>query len=115
MGSGLCLRHGLAHVQLDGGVIVDPPLGVQHAAMTVVGELVEAGVGDDRQVVADLCAQCCDGPVEDAVGRVAGRAGGVLVISLGDPEDHDPADPRRDGCRRLSADGVERVLNHARH
>ena len=50
-GGGLCQRH--RGVALEGGVVVDRPVVGEHAAVPVVGELVEAEVGHDDEVVAD--------------------------------------------------------------
>src|SRR5690606_5315780 len=46
-GVGLDLRH--LGVPLERGVVVDPPLLVQHPAVPVVGGLVQAQVGQDKQ------------------------------------------------------------------
>ena len=49
---GLGERH-LA-VDLEGAVVVDAAVGVEHAAVAVVGELVEAQVRHHRELVAHL-------------------------------------------------------------
>ena len=62
-------------VHLERRVVVDPAVGGEHAAVAVVGELVEAQVAHHRERVADLGDHVGDRDVEDAVGveRAASR------------------------------------------
>ena len=77
MGAGVGLGHGHPGVDLHGAVVVDVPVGVEHAAVPVVGELVQADVAHDDQVIADFGADVADGLVEDAVRIQRGGALGV--------------------------------------
>ena len=54
MGAGLGLRERDPLVELDGGVVVHFTEVVEHAAVPVVGVLVEAEVADHDRVVAEL-------------------------------------------------------------
>ena len=76
-GRGLGERHLGVHLQRR--VVVDRAVGVEHAAVAVVGELVEAQVGHHRQRVADLGDHVGDRDVEDAVGVERAAAAGVLA------------------------------------
>jgi len=113
VGAGPGLADSLTHIELDSGVVVDRAVVGEHPAVTVIGELVQAGVGDDHQVVADLGADGRQRSVEDAVLGVAGRPGRVLVVGLRDAEQHQAADARFDRPGRLGADGVDGVLHDA--
>ena len=81
-----------AAVDLQRGVVVDPTLVVEHAAVAVVGELVEAQVGHHEQVVAGLGAGVGDGDVEDAV-RVERRRSPVASLCSGTPNSMTPPSP----------------------
>ena len=50
------LGHGGPGVELEGGVVVHRAMAVQHAAMPVVGVLVDAEVGHEDHLVAHLVA-----------------------------------------------------------
>ena len=68
-------------------------VGGEHAAVPVVGELVEAQVGHDDGLVADLGDDVADRGVEDAVGIGGARA--LRVLARRDAEQHDAADAGR--------------------
>ena len=55
---GVGLGHRGPGVEHDGGVVVDLAGGGQHAAVAVVGVLVEAAVGHDDDLVADARCAC---------------------------------------------------------
>ena len=55
-------------VDLQRGVVVDVAVLVEHAAVAVVGVLVDAQVGDQHDVVADVAAQVGERELHDAVG-----------------------------------------------
>ena len=90
VGAGLRLGHRHLAVDLQGGVVVDVAVGVEDAAVAVVGEFVQADVAHDDQLVADLGADVPDGLVQHAV-RVQ-RGGAAGVADGGDAEEHDAAD-----------------------
>ena len=113
VGPGRGVQHGHLGVDLHRGVVVDQAGRGQHAAVPVVGELVQADVGHHQAVVADLGAHRGDRGVQDAV-RVQG-AGADGVLGLRDAEQHHPGQP---GVGRLDgglAQGVEGVLDDSRH
>ena len=100
-------------VHLQRRVVVDPAVGGEHAAVAVVGELVEAQVAHHHDRVADLGDDVGDRDVEDPVGVERAGAGGVL--RLRDAEQHDAAEP---GLGRLGgrlAQRVAGVLDDAGH
>src|SRR5699024_6531431 len=113
LGSCLGLGEGDGGVAGQGGVVVDPPGRVEHAAVAVVGELVQAQVGLHHELVAHVVVQCGGGAVEDPLGIVGGAAGGVPVVR--DTEEHDPADPGVSSLLGGPAQGVHAVLLHAGH
>jgi hypothetical protein len=110
---GLGLGEGHLAVAHEGRVVVHAAVGVEHAAVPVVGELVQAQVGHDHGRVAELGAQAGEGPVEDPV-RV-GRAGAHGVLVLGHAEQHHPADAALGRLGRGAHEGVHRVLLDAGH
>src|SRR5436309_907955 len=73
------LCHCGAGIQLDGAVVVDGPVRSQHAAVPMVGVLVEAKVGHEDELVADLVAEVTQGDLHDAVGVPRFGALGVLA------------------------------------
>ena len=109
--AGLRERH--RRVPLEGGVVVDAPAVVEHAAVAVVGELVEAQVG----LHDEPARGCLDGDagrdVEDAVGVGGARA--ACVAHLGHAEQHHAADAGGRGIRHRLRQALERVLHDARH
>ncbi len=113
VGAGRRLHDGQVGVELDRGVVVDlAGVGVEHAAVAVVGELVEAAVGHDHQVVADRAADGLDGPPGDAVGVQGGGAGGVLVLGAGQREEDDTGHAQSDQAPGLGDQRVDGVLGH---
>src|SRR5699024_970716 len=97
----------------EGRVVVDPPGVIEHAAVAVVGELVQAQVGHDHRRVAELRAQPGEGPVEDPL-RIGGAgADGVLV--LGHAEEHHAAHAALHRLGRGAGQGVQSVLLDAGH
>ena len=100
-------------VHLEGAVVVDLPVGIEYAAVPVVGELVQAQVRHHRELIAHLSHHVGDGEVEDAVRVDRTGAGGVLGGRQA--EQHHPAQA---GLDRLGGDllqGVPGVLEHPRH
>ena len=63
--------------------------------MAVVGELVEAQVGHQHELVTVCRVQRSQRDVEDAVGVVGAAAVGVPLV--GHPEDHQTAETGRPG------------------
>ena len=78
VGAGVGLRDRDLRVALEGGVVVDLAVGVEDPAVPVVGVLVEAVVGHEHELVADLVAQVAQRDLHDAVGVVGARAARVL-------------------------------------
>ena len=66
VGPGPCLADGHRGVQRQGGVVVDASVLGECATMAVAGELVQAGVGADDQVVAHRVTHGGDALVEDS-------------------------------------------------
>nr|BFE67625.1 hypothetical protein GCM10020092_009260 [Actinoplanes digitatis] len=112
--SGLGLRDGHLAVELEGGVVVDGPVGGQDPAVSVRGELVEAQVAHDNCRVADLGDQVAQPDVQDAVGVDAAGAGLVLGGVVGHAEQHQAADARADRLVRGLAQRLAGVLHDAR-
>jgi hypothetical protein len=111
--AGIGLRERHARVDLERRVVVDAAVGGEHAAVAVVGELVEAQVGLHRDAPRGGVSCGGDGAIEDACGVGGPAADGVA--GRGHPEEHDAADARRDGLFDDARNGVERVLRHSRH
>ena len=89
------------------------PDAVEHAAVTVIGELVQAQVGHQHGVITELAVQSLQRDVQHAV-RVVG-AGPDRVLVLGHAEDHQPADTGRDGVDRGLDQALLAVLHDAGH
>jgi hypothetical protein len=113
VGSGVRERDAHVGVPDEGGVVVHRPVRREHAAVPVVGELVEAEVGHDDEGVADLGADIPESRVEDAL-RV-GRAGAHGVLGRRDAVEHDPAEAQTGGLGGGLAQRVAGVLDDAGH
>ena len=87
------------------------PVGGEHAAVAVVGVLVEAVVGHEHEAVADLVAQVAQGHLHDAVGVPRLRADGVLA--RGHAEQDHAGDAERGEGRHLLAEALAGVLHDA--
>lgn len=81
------------HVLLIGGVIVDPAGGVQHAAVTVVGELVQAGVGHQHGGITQVGGQIAQGGIQHTVGSIPTDPWASLSSSRGTPNSIRPPTP----------------------
>ena len=97
MRPGVGLRHGHPAIDLQGGVVVHVAVVVEHAAVAMVGEFVQADVTHHHEVVADLGSHVPDGLVQYAV-RVQ-RSGALGIAPGRDAEEHDAADPQLHGLR----------------
>ena len=111
--AGIGMREGHLGVHLEGAVVVDPAVRGQHAAVPVVGELVEAEVAHHRERVTDLGHDVVDREVEDAR-RVHGAGAGRVLLG-GDPEEHHATEPQLGGLGDRLQQGRGRVLHDARH
>ena len=79
VGAGSGLGDGRLGVDVERGVVVDHAVLVEDAAVAVVGVLVDAQVGHQHDVVAEVGAQIAQGDLHDAVGVERPAADGVLV------------------------------------
>ena len=66
VGPGVGLGDGGPLRRAEGGVVVDLAVGVDDPAVAVVGVLVDAEVGDEHELVADLVAQVAQRELHDA-------------------------------------------------
>ena len=98
-------------VELEGGVVVDGSVGAEHAAVTVIGVLVQAQVGDEHHGVAQT--RCAVRPEPPARRLRVPRARPHGVFAFGDPEQHDPGDPQRRQSLRLHDQRRHRMLEVA--
>ena len=85
------------------------PVGLEHAAVPVVGVLVEAEVGHQHQFVTDGGAQGAQRQLDDAVGIPGPAALGVLV--LGHAEEDQAGHAERGQPLGLGDQRVEGVLD----
>src|SRR5690606_30840010 len=86
---------------------------VEHPAVAMVGEFVEAEIGLYDQLLPHFGVHYAGGHVEDPV--LIGRPGPDRVLALRNAEQHHSSDP---GIRRLgdsALETVEAVLHHPRH
>ena len=83
-----------------------------HAAVTMVGVLVEAEVGHENQLVTRLVAQILQGNLHDAIGIPSTRAFGVLLG--GHTEQHHGWYAERGELAGFFAKRVARVLDDTR-
>ena len=79
VGAGLRLGDRGLGVDLERGVVVDRPVVADDPAVPVAGVLVDAEIGHQHDVVADLAAQLAERDLHDAVGVERRRAHLVLV------------------------------------
>ena len=107
------VQHRHLGVDLDRRVIVDRARRSEHAAVSVIGELVQADVRHHQAVVADFLAHRPNGGGQDAV-RIE-RAGPAGILVLGDAEEHDARQTRVGGLHRRLPERVESVLNDPGH
>ena len=102
-------------VELYGGVVKHAAFVIQHAAVAVGGELVEASIGHNDEVIAEFLVEAGNAAVQNAL-RVPGDGAGVILVLI---ERHaEKVDARHAGLQRLlgrAAQGVEGVLVDARH
>ncbi len=80
MGAGFGLGDRGACVDLEGGVVVDDTVVADDAAVAVVGVLVDAQVGHQHDVVAEVGAQIAQCDLHDAVGVVGAAPDRVLGL-----------------------------------
>src|SRR5690606_15729912 len=86
---------------------------VQHTAVAVVGVFVQARVGHQHGVVAQLGTQVAQRDVQDAVGAAGGRPD--RVMRGGHTEEHQPAHPGGDRFHRGLAQRIPGVVHDAGH
>ena len=113
MGASCRMQYRHLGVDLDGCVIVDRTRGSEHAAVSMIGELVETDIRHDQARVADLLAHRPNGCGQDAI-RIE-RPGAARILVLGDAEEHDARQPCVGGFHRRLAERIECVLNDAGH
>jgi hypothetical protein len=115
----MCTRIRLRQSEFDvssvGCIVVDPAPGVQDATVSVVGELVEAGVCHQHRVLAEILRQVAQRDVQDAVFGHADRPGGILVLITRNTEQHETAHARSHRIGRGPPQRVAGVLHDARH
>src|SRR5699024_5315199 len=83
----------------QGGIVVDVSRVVEHATVTMVGELVQTGVGRQYRGATEFGPQIAQRDVEDTVLIAAG--GAASVPYRGNAEQHQPTDSGMhciDGC-----------------
>jgi hypothetical protein len=85
---------------------------VEDPAVAVVGVLVDAQVGHEDDVVADLVAQVAEGHLDDAVG--VPRLGALGVLAGGDAEEDHGRDAEVAQGGHLGAEAGPGVLDDAR-
>ncbi len=110
---GLDLRHGHLGVDPQRAVVVHPAVLVEHPAVPVLGELVDADVPDDHRRVAHLGPYVAQRRVEHAV-RVE-APGAVRVVLQRDPEEDHTADAGLHGFDDRLAQGIAGVLDDTGH
>ena len=112
MGAGLGLGHRHVGVEVERGVVVDVAVVVEQPAVAVVGVLVEAQVGHDHDVVAQVAAQVAQGHLHDPVG--VPRLGARGVLAGGDAEQDERPHAEVDLLVGLLAQRLAGVLHDAR-
>ena len=108
------LRNRHLAVQLHRLVIIHNKRAVavidQHAAVAVARELIQAGVGHDHQVVAELLAAHGNRTVQDALRIPCGRADLVLILIARNAEQVNAADARLVRLTHGGDDALQGVL-----
>ena len=98
---GACLRHRHLAVQFHGCIVIDNHGAVtvinKHAAVPVRGELVQAGIGHNNNLVAKLGTASSDSAVQNAVVVPGRRAYFVLIIIQRNAEEVDAFNTRLRG------------------
>ncbi len=107
------MEHRHLGVDLNGGVVVDRARRRQHAAVPMIGELIEADIGHDQAFVADLLAYGTDRGRQDAIGIEGSRAARILAFRYA--EQHDACEARVRGLDRRLAERVHGVLDDPGH
>ena len=64
MSTGARLGNGHSDIEFQGRVVVHAALFIKHAAVTVVGKLIQAGIGHQQDVIAKFFAQQAQRAVE---------------------------------------------------
>ena len=113
MGSRLRLRERHVAIAIQRRVVVHAAVRIEHTAVTVVGELVEAEIALHDQGVTDLGDGDARRDIENAL-RI-GRAGADGVLVLGHPEEHHAADAGLGGAVQSRPERVRRMLHDTRH
>src|SRR5699024_12242433 len=88
--AGLGLSNGQARIDLVSFVVVDVAVLIEHAAVAMIGEFVQAGISHHDEIVAYFGDHFPNGHVEDAVRVDAG--GTTSVERCWYPEQHDASD-----------------------
>ena len=101
MRPGACLRHCHLAVQFHGCIVIDNHGAVtiidKHAAVPVRGELVQAGIGHNNNLVAKLGTAGSDSAVQNTVVVPGRRTYLVLIIVKRNPEEVDAFNARLRG------------------
>ena len=101
MRPGVCLGHRHFAVQFHGCVVIDNHGAVtiidKHAAVPVRGELVQAGIGHNNNLVAKLGTAGSDSAVQNAVVIPGRRTYFVLIIIQRNTEEVDAFNTRLRG------------------
>ena len=101
-------------VELEGGVVVDLAVGAEHAAVAVVGVLVEAEVGHEHDLVAHRVAQRGQGAAGRSRRGPRPRCPWASLVA-GHPEEDQPGDAQRGQALGLDHQRVDGVLHLAGH
>ena len=104
------MRHRGARKQVEALVVVHLAVD-DHAAMPVRGVLAEADVGHQHEL-GEARPERAEGALDDPV--VVPRAGRLLVLLLGDPEEDHRLHAEPNELLDLTDDVVDRVARHAR-
>ena len=95
---GACLRHCHLAVQFHGCIVIDNHGAVtiidKHTAVPVRGELIQAGIGHNNNLVAKLCPAGSNSAVQNTVLVPGRRTYLVLIIIQRNPEEIDAFNAR---------------------